>query len=353
MREHIGLEGSVLGIFESYLQGRSQCISIENVLSNLSNLIFGVPQGSILGPIIFCIYTLPLGAILRHHNIPYHIYADDTQRYCACDADSSPTTMSRIEACITDIRSWMITNKLKINDEKTEFLIISSPRSSVQLDLNVTIGQSVISPSNSCRNLGVMFDRHVKMNVQISSMCRSIHFHLRNIGSIRSVLTDDALAQLVHALVTSRLDYCNALLYGLPDTQLGRLQRMQNIACRIVSRQPKTRHVSPLMKKLHWLPVDQRIIYKILLLTYKALNDLAPEYLRELVIPYCPVRNLRSADLLELEVPKTRLKTNGDRSFKAAAAKEWNKLSLPIKMSPSLPTFKASIKTYLFKSAYK
>ncbi len=125
---------------------------------------------------------------------------------------------------------------------------------------------------------------------------------------------------------------------------------MQNIACRIVSREPKAPHVTPLMKKLHWLPVDKRVIYKILLLTYKALNDLAPEYLRELVIPYCPVRNLRSADLLELEVPKTRLKTYGDRSFKAAAAKEWNKLSVTIKMSPSRPTFKTSIKTYLFKS---
>ncbi len=126
------------------------------------------------------------------------------------------------------------------------------------------------------------------------SICRSTHFHLRNIGTIRSLLTDTAAAQLIHALVTSRLDYCNSLLYGLPGTQKDRLQRVQNIAIRIVCRAPKQSHVTDLMEEAHWLPIDQRITFKILLLTYRALNDLAPEYLRELVIPYCPERDLRS-----------------------------------------------------------
>ena len=226
-------------------------------------------------------------------------------------------------------------------------------RASVNLHRNLTIGQSSISQSTSCRNLGVMFDKHAKMNVQINSICRSTHFHLRNIASIRPLLTDSAVAQLVHALITSRLDYCNSLLYGLPDTLLQKLQRVQNIACRIVCRAPKQSHVRPLMKELHWLPIEQRIIFKILLLTFKALNALAPEYLAELVTLYCPRKNLRSADLQQLDVPKTRLKTFGDRSFQAAAAKEWNKLPLDIKQSSSLLSFKTKIKTHLYKSVYE
>ena len=141
LKEHVGLSGSVFHMFETYLKDHTQWVSIHNVLSSLSQLVFGVPQGSVLGPIIFCMYTLPLGAIIRSHKLMYHIYADDTQLYFTCDVDSSADALACVESCVRDIRSWMITNKLKINDKKTEFLI-SSPRAPVQLDVNITIGTS-------------------------------------------------------------------------------------------------------------------------------------------------------------------------------------------------------------------
>ena len=120
----------------------------------------------------------------------YHIYADDTQLYCTFHADSSTDALARVEACIRDIRSWMIANKLKINDDKTEFLAISSSRSSVKLDSSLTIGNESISQSTSCRNLGVMFDKYANMDTQITSLCRSAHFHLRNIHAIRHLLNN-------------------------------------------------------------------------------------------------------------------------------------------------------------------
>ena len=118
LSEHIGLSGQALDLFKSYLSGRTQCVSIEGILSELSELAYGVPQGSVLGPVEFCIYTLPLGAILRHYNIRYHIYADDTQLYCSFDVKSLDNVLTVVRDCISDIRSWMIRNKLKINDDK-------------------------------------------------------------------------------------------------------------------------------------------------------------------------------------------------------------------------------------------
>ena len=125
LKDFVGLSGKALDILQSYLSCRTQQVSIKNILSNVSELLFGVPQGSVLGPLIFCIYTLPLCTILRHHDIRYYIYADDTQLYCSFNASSATESLEKIINGIQDIRSWMIRNKLKINDDKTEFLIIS------------------------------------------------------------------------------------------------------------------------------------------------------------------------------------------------------------------------------------
>ena len=225
-----------------------------------------------MGPIEFCIYTLPLGAILRFHKINYHIYADDSTLYCSFQLDSPDEAIEAMNDCLRDIRSWMIKNKLKINDDKTEFLLVTSPKVSMNKDLNVTVGNCTIHPSTSCKSLGVTIDCHVNMESQVNSICRSAHFHLRNIGSIRHLLTDSAAAQLVHALITSRLDYCNSLLYGLPDCRLDKLQRIQNIAARMVARTPKFDHITPVLRSLHWLPVRLRILFKLLLLVYRCVK---------------------------------------------------------------------------------
>ena len=155
----------------------------------------------------------------------------------------------------------MIENKLKINDDKTEFLIIASPHSHKKITTNhqLTVGNASINPSASAKNLGVYFDNEMNMDKQVSSMCKSANFQLRNIGSIRKCLNDTAATQLVHALITSRLDYCNSLLGGIHDKQIDRLQRVQNNAARIVSRIQKYDHITPTLKSLHWLPVRHRI----------------------------------------------------------------------------------------------
>ena len=163
----------------------------------------------------------------------------------------------------------MIRNKLKINDDKTEFLIISSSHSKLLHDFKIAIGNSEITPSTSCKSLGVMLDNHMTMNSQIQNVCRSTLFHIRNISAIRKLIPQTAAAALVHSLVTSRLDYCNSLLYGVPACKLKQLQRVQNIAARVVTltRCSPENRITPILKSLHWIPIKIRVDFKILLMT--------------------------------------------------------------------------------------
>ena len=350
----IGVKGNALKWIKSYLGGRYQCVSIDGFLSEPVQMMCGVPQGAVLGAYKFCIYTLPIGAIIRHHNINYSIYADDTQLYISFDFKDPKQSLDRLTACVRDIRSWMVENNLKINDDKTEFLVITSRHQNHRApNVNLTVGNDVIKAAEGARNLGVYFDRCLTMENHITNVARSLNYQLREIRLIRHVLTDRAAEQLMHSLITSRLDYCNSLLSGLPATHLDKLQRCQNTAARIVACLPKREHITPSLKALHWLPVDSRITFKILLLTYRTLHHLAPKYLQELLCLKIPCHDTRSSSKQQLVIPRTNLKTIGDRAFSAVAPKLWNKLPKEIQNAPSITSFKSLLKTHLFKKAYK
>jgi radical SAM superfamily enzyme YgiQ (UPF0313 family) len=176
---------------------------------------------------------------------------------------------------------------------------------------------------------------------------------LRHISQIRPFLSEEAATRIIHAFISSKLDNFNSLLYGLPGTSLHRLQLIQNTAAKIIKLAKKSDHVTPLLYSLHWLPVKERIEYKILLLTYKGLNHLAPTYISELLQPYQPSRSLRSSDKLLLQQPKSRTKRYGDRAFSTCAPQLWNKLPAEVRQIDCLPLFKKAMKTILFKRAYK
>ena len=151
------IEGGALSFFRSYLTQRTQCVSVDNVTSELVNLVYVVPQGSVLRPLKFCLYTLPLDAIIHYHGLNFHMYADDTQLYIAFGNSDLLSYLDQLNASILDIRSWMITNKLKINDHKTEFLVITSPYVKLPSpDFQLNVGSCAIDTSSSARNLGVL-----------------------------------------------------------------------------------------------------------------------------------------------------------------------------------------------------
>ena len=202
------------------------------------------------------------------------------------------------------------------------------------------------------RNIGVIFDNHFHFNAHIASTCKSSFCHLRNISYIRKCLSSNSTEILVHAFVSSKLDHCNSLLYGLPNYQIKKLQHVQNAVALLITLSRKHEHITPILFNLHWLPINYHIMFKILLITYKAPNNLAPSYIRDLLIPYIPSRQLRSSSKNLLFIPHVNLRTYGARAFSVAAPTLWNTLPSDIKNSPSVSVFKNRLKTSLFKKAF-
>ena len=355
LRSRFNVTGLALEWFRSYLTDRMQHVIIENNLSTGSPLSTGVPQGAVLGPTLFSVYTAPLGDIMKHYNVDYHLYADDTQLYMSFSPGDGPEALARLEACIAEVRAWMAHNFLCLNDDKTEFLRFSSRPVAELTDLvSVCVGGSDITVHFEARNLGVILDSALSMKANITAVCRSVRFHLRRIGSIRKYLTKFATEQLVHSLTTSRLDYCNSLYSGIADNQIHRLQLLQNTAARIVTRTRSSEHITPVLRSLHWLPVKFRIDYKIIVMTFKALHGLAPAYLMDLIEWHSPGRALRSMDRYEAKRKGGRgfrVKT-GERAFEIRAPQLWNSLPLNIRKCNKLDSFKRTLKTHLFKCAF-
>jgi len=191
------------------------------------------------------------------------------------------------------------------------------------------------------------------MESHINAVCRSCYAQLRQIGNIRQYITSDATKSLVNSLVTSRLDYCNSLLYGVPKTTLNKLQTVQNTAARIISKTSRSFHITPILKELHWLPIACRIKYKILTLTYKAQHDQTPLYIKSMLELYTPRRALRSQDnTMTLVQPRSETVSYGDRCFSVCAPQLWNSLPVTLRQSNNFVSFKKFIKTYLLTHYY-
>jgi hypothetical protein len=358
LSQKFGIKGSAISWITSYMSDRMQHVMVNGLQSDAFPLTFGVPQGSNFGPKAFKRYNRPLGYICEKHDVNYHIFADDTQIYVWFKPEGSEEqdrAMTKIQNCITDIKLWMSSNYLKLNEDKTEVLFIQSKhakRNNLQ-PKSIDIGSSEIDVTESARNLGVIFDASLSLDKHVNNVCRGAFLEIRKISRIRKYLNDKATETLVHSFVTSKLDYCNALLYGLPEKLLQRLQRVLNCAARVVRRVRKFENITPTLKDLHWLRVPERIQYKITLLTFKALHGLAPNYLRQLIDCYKPQRNLRSTQANLLVTPNTRLKSYGDRAFYKAAPECWNSLPYSIRCINDVDEFKRALKSHLFAKSYQ
>ena len=282
------------------------------------------------------------------------MHADDTQIYLTFESSPDSSEMAKVmmEACVRDIDAWMTVNMLKMNRDKAELLVLNGRHRPLPPLTTISVCDEEINRSAKARNIGVIYDTSMSMENHIMAICKAAFYHLRNISRIRKYLSSQTAEMLVHAFASSRLDYCNSLLYGLPKELLKKLQHVQNVAARIVTHTRKCDHITPVLCQLHWLPIEERIVFKILLLTFKCLNGLAPPYLCDLIAKYVPRRNLRSINGHRLVDVGYKLTRYGSRSFSVASAKLWNALPLNIRSSDNLMQFKRNLKTHIFRKAF-
>jgi len=350
-----GIEGNALNLLITYLKERFQKVCTLDGHSSPLELFFGVPQGSVLGPVLFSLYSSKLAKILDAHGVKYHFYADDTQIYMPISNITS--AQSKVTNIMNDIKLWMHERKLKLNEGKTEIIIINGPlNNDTSVQAKSTTFIQDIRPANHVRDLGLILDEKLSFKNHFNSVIKSCNYQLRKLSSIVKYLNINAAKTLVHAFITSRVDYCNSLFVNLPNKDLVRLQSILNRAARLIYKLPPFTSTSSYLFELHWLPIKARIEFKICLLVHKSIKYKQPVYLNELFIHYTPQSNviLRAADDPHLLiVPRlNKHSTFASRAISYSGPLFYNKLPFNIKEAKSDDAFKKLLKTHLFQKSY-
>ena len=268
-----GISGTALDWFTSYLSNRCQQVKIHDYISEAFYIFFGVPQGSVLEPILVPLYTAHLSHVIAEHGVEHHLYVDDTHIYISLSGSEASESPTDLKSCVNDVFTWMTNSELKLNPSKTKFIIIGSKKQREKFKdvFPILLLDHDTLPQAFVRNLGFIFDCDFNFKRQISQTCKICFYHILDFLRIRKYLSPEAAKYVACAIVTSHLDYCNSLLYNLPDRAIERLQRVQNCLARVVCRASRFSRSNPLLNFLHWLPVKYRIRFKLCTITFKAL----------------------------------------------------------------------------------
>ena len=345
------IRGDALNWITSYLV----LLKIDGSTSAETLLSHGVPQGSVFHAILFILYT----CIRAHGLLPYS-YADGNQIVFYCKPSEADNLKSAVVNCITNITAWLSSHSLKISRIKTEFIWSATSRRNHLIDhTTICISGTQITPSPNVKLLGVHIDEELSQSVQISRTVSSGFFHLWQIKAIRRCLSSDAATSLVNAFVALRLDYCNSIYAGLPNSETNHLQTVYNAAATLIFSASRYSHITPLLRdRLHWLWCTKRILYKLCMTVFKARHGMAPEYLTELCTPVAVSEKratLRSASTSHglVNIPRRTPNTNFcDCAFRVAGPAAWNSLSTNIRTTLTIESFKRQLKTHLFTISY-
>ena len=307
---------------------------------------------------LFTMYIKPLYAIIDSYSIIHHSFADDLQLQISAPPDRISELLHSMQSCLSDVKAWATANMLKLNDNKTELMLVISKRTKHlhNLPTSITIGNAQIPFKQSVKNLGFALDCHLTMNAHVSNIARTCCFELRCLASIHRFLTSTSTATLVSAFVLSRIDYCSSLLFGSTHDVTSQLQRIQSYLAQIILRLPMSSSVNKHLKSLHWLPVKVRSTYKIACLCYHCHSSTAPSCVTDMLHKKpLHTRNTRSSlyTMPLLNRPAHSKATLGDRSISFASSSVWNSIPNDVRCAPSLSSFKSRLKTCLFRSVYK
>ena len=351
-----GVSATVFSWLSSYLTDRQQSVNVGGHSSPFLVCDSGVPQGSVLGPILFNIYTSPVSTICSFHGIFQQQYADDTQLFIALSPFCFSADFSKLTLCLSSLQHWFSQNGLALNAEKSESILLGTRQRSPSYSnvSSVNVADATVPLTDHVKLLGVTLDSHLTFDKHVNSLSKTCFYHIRAFRHIRPAINEDMAKLVACSLVGSCLDYANSALYGVSKRNIRRLQRIQNSVARVVvgSTMYSSSGATATLRRLHWLPIEWRIQHKIATLAFKARSAEAPNYLRDLISVYAPPRLLRSSVANLLSVPSHKL-TFGSRAFRVAAPTIWNSLSENIRMSESLSIFRKRLKTHFFNCAYQ
>ena len=290
MENIFGVKEDALNWFKSYLQPRNFKVCVNNIYSSLKNITFSVPQGSISGPDLWNKYCSTLRNIIPD-NILLNGFADDhssqdsfTPNRLNPNAESS--CINRLEDKLRDIKQWMLQNRLKMNDQKTEFILFGNkPQLLKTFTKLIDVCGNSVELQEVVRYLGAWLDKFLNFDHHTKIKCKAAISNIFRISQIRKLLSQEACKILMCSLVLSHLDYSNGILFGMSKKNIRKLQIVQNFAARVTLQEKKHYSSRQALLRLHWLPIEARIIYKILCIVFKCLHDFRPHYLSSMLIP--------------------------------------------------------------------
>ena len=352
LKTTFGITGTALTFLQSYLNLRTQYVKVGGEQSPIAEVTVGVPQGSVLGPFLFSAYVSPIADVISSYGVQFHQYADDTQLYTAVKSGTDLQSIERLETCSCAVRDWFALNGMLLNPDKSEVLLVARKvvANKFANGSGVAVAGSDITFSVKLKSLGVTIDQTLSFDQYVRDIVKTSNFHIKALRHVRPLLNKTVANTIACSIVSTRLDYCNSLLYGTSVTNIAKLQRVQNSLARVVAGAKRSDHITPVLRDLHWLPVTQRITYKIALLTHKVRQQSQPQYLTELVRPYRPSRQLRSSGQHLISRPSGINSKLGEQSFSHAAHKTWSDLPEDLRATSDIRIFKAKLKTFLFSN---
>ena len=245
-----GIDGSALDWIWSYLTDRSQFVHVGENKSGKVACEFGVPQGSVLGPILFTLYVAPVANVITSYDVCHLQYADDTQLYIALKNEDS---IAKLQNCANDVYNWFAQNGLMLNPEKSEAILLGTGARlrHEQPIFSISFAGSDVDIRDSVKSLGVTIDSGLTFNEHVNYICKTLAYHIRSLRHIRKFIDNDAAMSVATALVGARVDYCNSLLYGTSKRNIDKLQRLQNSLARVVTCTGASEHITPVLSELH------------------------------------------------------------------------------------------------------
>ena len=353
LRHNFNFGTKAINTIKSYLTNRSFSVKINKTTGTPKLIQTGVPQGSLLGPLLYILYTKELDSIAKKHNLEISTYADDIQLYISFQSIHSDQTCARMETCLFEIKTWMDQNYLKLNTKKTQLKVFKPNNTNIRFNLKFCSDEIV--ETKEITILGVKYRNNINFDSFVSKKVQVCNFQLRNLYHIRDSLPLKCRITLITNTILTHLDYCNSILISSDKKTIRPLNLILNKAIRFIFNLNIRTHITPYLKQLHILPIKYRILFKTSLICFKIFYRLSPRHFGENFQRFVRVGNINlrtesGRDKYTFKMDDTP--ANEKETIYYKMKKEWNSLPISIRKIENIKFFKPQLKAHLFRQAF-